>query len=121
MFPIQGSEVPSVHQVAFEWLEDCAHVPLRSIFVLQQVFDAGPLRLAIVFAAKTFVKKFAMLLAHISVVSSAMLNLHSGSSLSKNVIDYNLAKIIPLDHIHARNVLTGDRALHEIVKANEAE
>jgi hypothetical protein len=98
MLPVQGSEVPSVHQVAFEWLEDCAHVPLRSIFVLQQVFDAGPLRLAIVFATKAFVKEFAMLLTHISVVSSAMLNLHYSSSLSTNVIDCNVAKIIPLDH-----------------------
>jgi hypothetical protein len=81
MLPIQGSEVPSVHQVAFEWLEDRAHVPLRSILVLQQVFDAGPLRLAIVFATKAFVEKFAMLLAHISVVSSTMLDLHYGSPL----------------------------------------
>jgi hypothetical protein len=81
MLPIQGGEVLSVHQAAFEWLDDGAYIPLRSIFVLQKVFDAGPLRLAVMFATKTFVEKFAVLLTHVSVVSFAVFDLHYGSSV----------------------------------------
>jgi hypothetical protein len=81
MLPIHGSEVLSIHQDTFEWLDDGVHVPLRSIFILQKVFDAGPSRQAIVFTTMTFVEKFAMLLTHISVVSPAVLNLHYGSSV----------------------------------------
>ncbi len=66
----------SVHEVAFERLYYGIYIPLRSVVVFEQVFDARPTRLTVELAGSALIKKFTMLLTNILLVLLAVFDFH---------------------------------------------
>ena len=65
-----------VHEVAFERLYYGICVPLRPVFVSEQVLDARPGRLTVELAGITLIKKFTMLFTDILLVLFAVFDFH---------------------------------------------
>ena len=96
VFPSQGIEVLSVHQVAFEGFDDGVDFPLRPILVLHKIFDTVPLCRTVVVTTTTFVEELTVLLTHVLTVSSAIFDLHFTLHIGKIVSELHNAKSVPL-------------------------
>jgi hypothetical protein len=66
----------TVHQVAFERLNDGVHFPLWPLLVMGEVFDAVPLGWAVVLATVALIEKLTMLLTDVFAVPPAIFDLH---------------------------------------------
>lgn len=76
MLTINGTAILPVHQVAFEWLNDGVHFPLRPVFIVCKIFDAVPLGRAVIITTPPFIEELAMLLADVFAISTAIFDLH---------------------------------------------
>lgn len=75
-YPAPAVQVFPIHEIAPERFYDCICIPLGPVLILEEVFYAGPARLAIKFTMIALIKKFTMLQAHVLLIFLAIFDLH---------------------------------------------